>query len=105
GLGYVPEPATGFANVRALPPGSILAVAPEGERLESYDSVVAAPRPERRLEDTVEALADRLLTAVRRQSVADAPVAALLSGGIDSSPVVATPEPAGLGPASPCHVR
>src|SRR5881394_1759367 len=67
GLGYVPEPATGFANVRAVPPGTVLTVAPEGERLESYDSVVAAPRPERRLEDTVEALADRLLTAVRRR--------------------------------------
>src|SRR2546430_16082003 len=105
GLGYVPEPATGFANVRALPPGSVLTVAPEGERLESYDSVVAAPRPERRLEDTVEALADRLLTAVRRQSVADVPVAALLSGGIDSSLVVATHERAGLGPTSTFNVR
>ena len=94
-----------FANVRALPPGSVLTIAPDGERLESYDSVVAAPRPERRLEDTVEALADRLLTAVRRQSVADVPVAALLSGGIDSSLVVATHERAGLGPTSTFNVR
>src|SRR2546423_5956542 len=100
GLGYVPEPATRFAHVRAVPPGAVLTVAPEGERLESYDSVVAAPRPERRLEDTVEALADRLLTAVRRQSVADVPVAALLSGGVDPSPAVATPARAGLGPSS-----
>src|SRR5207237_1623995 len=90
GLGYVPEPATGFANVHALPPGSVLTIAPDGERLESYDSVVAAPRPERRLDDTVEALADRLLSAVRRQSVADVPVAALLSGGLASSLVVPT---------------
>jgi len=105
GLGYVPEPATGFANVRAVPPGSVLTITPEGERLESYDSVVAAPRPERRLEDSVEALADRLLTAVRRQSVADVPVAALLSGGIDSSLVVATHERAGLGPTSTFNVR
>src|SRR5437016_1033246 len=88
GLGYVPEPATGFANVRALPPGSVL-----------------TPLAERRLEDTVEALADRLLAAVRRQSVADVPVAALLSGGIDSSLVVATHERAGLGPTSTFNVR
>src|SRR6266702_994366 len=33
GLGYVPEPATGFANVRALPPGSVLTIAPEGTHL------------------------------------------------------------------------
>src|SRR6266516_801683 len=105
GLGYVPEPATGFANVRALPPGSVLTIAPEGTHLAGYDSVVATPRPERRLEDTVEALADRLLTAVRRQSVADVPVAALLSGGIDSSLVVATHERAGLGPTTTFNVR
>src|SRR5205823_2265817 len=105
GLGYVPEPATGFANVRALPPGSVLTITPEGTRLAGYDRVVATPRAERRLEDTVEALADRLLTAVRRQSVADVPVAALLSGGIDSSLVVATHERAGLGPTSTFNVR
>src|SRR2546430_7367696 len=105
GLGYVRERATGCATVHALPPGSVLTIAPEGERLESYDSVVAAPRPERRLDDTVEALADRLLSAVRRQSVADVPVAALLSGGIDSSLVVATHERAGLGPTSTFNVR
>jgi asparagine synthase (glutamine-hydrolysing) len=99
GLGYVPEPATGFANVRALPPASVLTITPEGTRLAEYDGVVASPEPTRRLEDTVEALADRLLTAVRRQSVADVPVAALLSGGIDSSLVVATHERAGLGPS------
>jgi len=105
GLGYVPEPATGFANVRALPPASVLAITPEGARLDPYDGVVAAPQPERRLEETVAALADRLVGAVRRQSVADVPVAALLSGGIDSSLVVATHERAGLGPTSTFNVR
>src|ERR1043166_4798359 len=82
GLGYGPEPATGFANVRALPPGSVLTIAPEGTHLAGYDHVVATPRPERRLEDTVEALADRLLTAVRRQSGADVPVPAPPSRGL-----------------------
>src|SRR2546423_6862576 len=105
GLGYVPEPATGFANVQALPPGSFLSITPEGSRLDSYDSVVAAPQPERRLEDTVAALADRLVGAVRRQSVADVPGAALLSGGVDPPPVVATHERAGPGPPSPVNVR
>src|SRR5204863_319895 len=105
GRGYVPEPATGFANVCALPPGSVLTITPEGTRLAGYDRVVATPRAERRLEDTVEALADRLLTAVRRQSVADVPVAALLSRGVDSPLVLATHERAGLGPTSTFNVR
>src|SRR5207237_7368962 len=71
----------------------------------AYNSVVAGHRPGRRRDDTVEVLADRLLSAVRRQSVADVPVAALLSGGIDSSLVVATHERAGLGPTSTFNVR
>ena len=105
GLGYVPEPATGFANIQALPPAGVLTIGPEGARRERYDRVVAAPQPERRLDDAVEQLADRLVAAVRRQSVADVPVAALLSGGIDSSLVVATHERAGLGPTTTFNVR
>jgi asparagine synthase (glutamine-hydrolysing) len=105
GLGYVPEPATGFANIHALPAGSRITLGPGGAHLEGYDTVAAAPRADRRLEETVAALAERLVAAVRRQSVADVPVAALLSGGIDSSLVVATHERAGLGPTTTFNVR
>ena len=89
GLGYIPEPATGFANIHALPPASILVDSPDGRRLESYYILAAEPESYRRLPETVTALKDKLLTAVQSQSMADVPVAALLSGGIDSSLVVA----------------
>ena len=89
GLGYIPEPATGFANIHALLPGTVLTATPEGRHTRTYFSVEARPEPERRLEDAVPALAERLLAAVKAQAVADVPVAALLSGGIDSSLVVA----------------
>ena len=89
GLGYIPEPATGFVEMRALAPGSVLVASPEGQRVRAYHKVAANPQPERTLPQTVETLRSRLLDAVRAQSVADVPVAALLSGGIDSSLVVA----------------
>ena len=89
GLSYIPEPATGFANIRALAPGTVLTDAPEGRHTRTYYSVEARPDRSRELEGTLPGLAERLLAAVKAQAVADVPVAALLSGGIDSSLVVA----------------
>jgi asparagine synthase (glutamine-hydrolysing) len=90
GLGYVPEPATGFANVRALPPGHELTIARDVEPREStFHQTAARPDLERLAERTTDDVAERLLHAVSAQAVADVPVAALLSGGIDSSLVVA----------------
>lgn len=87
GLGYIPEPATGFANVRALPGGSRFVVWPGGSSESSWYRVEA--RSELRdLDAAVNGAEERLLAAVERQSVADVPVAALLSGGIDSSLIV-----------------
>jgi asparagine synthase (glutamine-hydrolysing) len=89
GLGYVPEPATGFNEIYALRPGTILSESPAGRRGATYHTVAAQPDHDRSLSDTVDLLREKLLAAVARQSEADVPVAALLSGGIDSSLVVA----------------
>ena len=51
--------------------------------------MTATADPDQSLTDAVETLDQRLLDAVGRQAIADVPVAALLSGGIDSSLVVA----------------
>ncbi|MFN0086395.1 MAG: asparagine synthase (glutamine-hydrolyzing) [Blastocatellia bacterium] len=89
GLNYIPEPETGFLEIRALPAGSTLRVATDGMKEARYWRL--EPRPEKAAEfsRSVEAAADALERAVRAQSVADVPVATLLSGGIDSSLVVA----------------
>ena len=89
GLGYIPEPATGFANIEALPKGTVLIESPEGRRVETYYAAAARPEQARGLAETVSMLRERLLAAVKGQAEADVPVAALLSGGIDSSLVVA----------------
>jgi len=89
GLGFVPEPSTGFAEIRALPPGGVLVVEDGKGRTQSYVRIAARPHSGRSLAEAADQTADKLVAAVDRQSVADVPVAALLSGGIDSSLVVA----------------
>lgn len=105
GLGYVPEPATGFANVHALRPGTMRVVSPEGVRDIRYHRVEAAPLDDRRFDDVGEAVAERLLRSVDAQRVADVPVAALLSGGIDSSLVVAAYRRSSHHPITTFNVR
>ena len=89
GLGYVPEPATGFANVAALAPATIMVIDAGGARRSSFHTVEARPDTRWTLNGCADEVSTALLDAVGSQSVADVPVAALLSGGIDSSLVVA----------------
>ena len=89
GLNYVPEPETAFAEIRAVQPGSALRVTAAGVKRSVYWRLEARPEEGRDFEQAVEETAEALQQAVRAQSVADVPVAALLSGGIDSSLVVA----------------
>ncbi|MEO7986948.1 MAG: asparagine synthase (glutamine-hydrolyzing) [Gemmatimonadales bacterium] len=105
GLGYVPEPATGFANIHALPKGSTLHVTGETERITEFHRVAAQPNLTRRLSAATDEVSRALLDAVKAQSVADVPVAALLSGGIDSSLVVAAHGRAGGGSIETFNVR
>jgi asparagine synthase (glutamine-hydrolysing) len=89
----VPAPRTIYRGVRKLPPATVRVIQPNGLHT---DTVYWTPVFERRLEwatwtkrDWQDALMDALRTAVQRRMVADVPVGVLLSGGIDSSIVVA----------------
>jgi asparagine synthase (glutamine-hydrolysing) len=95
-FGYVPAPASIFSGVAKLPPGCV-GVVDEGGGVEvrrfwDARSVVDRAVAERRAIDTpdaVEQLDALLRDAVARRMIADVPLGALLSGGIDSSSVVA----------------
>ncbi|MDQ3223860.1 MAG: asparagine synthase (glutamine-hydrolyzing), partial [Gemmatimonadota bacterium] len=89
GLSYIPEPATGFTNIRALPKGTTLLLGERGAHATTFATVTARPDPSASRVGLAEGAAALLLGGVERQAVADVPVAALLSGGIDSSLVVA----------------
>ena len=91
--GYVPDPLTILYGVHKLPPGHLLvvgdgAVGPPRRYWRSTDFFRRAASPARE-EEAVEALRERLQSAVRSHLVSDVPVGAFLSGGVDSSAVVA----------------
>jgi asparagine synthase (glutamine-hydrolysing) len=98
-FGYVPSPHSIYREVRKLPPGHVLKLAadrpPELEpfwdlRRIAQDgaraSLSTAPIDDAALVDEIDAL---LRDAVRLRMISDVPLGAFLSGGIDSSTVVA----------------
>src|SRR5712691_7937380 len=90
-FGYVPDPLTIFSNVHKLPPGHHLTFAAGSVRIKQYWDFPyqsAQPEPARSEEDCLEELRALLDEAVRMRLVADVPLGAFLSGGIDSSTVV-----------------
>ncbi len=95
-LAYVPGPATIYEGVHLLPPGTILtARALREPELSSFWSLEAVAREGQSArfggseQDAVDALDALLGDAVRRRMIADVPLGAFLSGGIDSSTIVA----------------
>jgi asparagine synthase (glutamine-hydrolysing) len=88
----VPPPRTLLRGVRKLAPGTLLHIAPDGtQREECYWSLSfdrSAEEESRSFDDWKAILLDGLRAAVKRRLVADVPVGALLSGGVDSSLIV-----------------
>lgn len=80
---------TPFRGVAMLPTGCSELIWPEGRRRTTYWDFSFARDTSRAPGPRVEEFRDLLLGAVRRQVAADVPVAAYLSGGIDSSAIAA----------------
>jgi asparagine synthase (glutamine-hydrolysing) len=89
--GYVPNPATLYEGIAQVPPGHSLTVERDGAvRLRRYWDWTIPERPARVDErEAAERLRDLLTAAVKRRLIADVPLGAFLSGGLDSSIVVA----------------
>src|SRR5215472_7735980 len=89
----VPAPLTILRGVRKLPPATILTIEPDGTRHQQtyWTLTVGAEAKDRAMTaaDWREAVLDSLKIAVDRRRIADVPVGVLLSGGLDSSLVVA----------------
>ena len=99
---YIPEPWSAFRAVRKLPPGSWLVYDSQGNVRRGVYWRLPPPAEKRTPGDTEHAACARIRQAfdeaVRVRMVADVPLGAFLSGGLDSSSVVASmalqsPEP------------
>jgi asparagine synthase (glutamine-hydrolysing) len=99
---FVPHPRTVFRSARMLPPGSLLELAvPDARVVTCPDPVrwwdlaavasegIAKARNRELGSDAVEELDELLRDAVAIRSIADVPLGVFLSGGVDSSIVVA----------------
>ena len=90
-LGFIPAPRTPLAQVSKLMPGHQLAVEDGGFEISRYwrypEPAVASPRST--AGDYADGLIDVLEEAVRLRLMSDVPLGAMLSGGLDSSLIVA----------------
>lgn len=89
GLGYAVAPHTIFAGIDKLPPATMLIWTRSGVRSECYWSPPEQTDETLSADDWVELMRAELGRAVREHMISDVPIGAFLSGGIDSSAVVA----------------
>lgn len=87
--GYVPAPLTIYENVFKLLPGHLAIATESGLEIKQYWEVEPQERQVRGEEECLEQLEELLLDAVCMRLISDVPLGALLSGGVDSSLIVA----------------
>ncbi|MCP3868081.1 MAG: amidotransferase 1, exosortase A system-associated [Gammaproteobacteria bacterium] len=105
-FGYVPEPKTIYKGVYKLPPGFRLSIKRGRREIEpqqywdvSFNTDFSIGEPEAQRE-----LMDRFAEAVKIRMIAEVPLGAFLSGGVDSSAVVAAMADASNEPVNTCSI-
>lgn len=88
-FGYIPAPKTIYRSVRKLQPGHYLVVSRTGAREESYWNFNFEKVENRSEDEWCEILRHELCEATRIRLMSEVPLGAFLSGGVDSSAVVA----------------
>jgi asparagine synthase (glutamine-hydrolysing) len=105
-LGYVAEPRSIFKGTLKLPPACSLVVR-RGETLReprTYWDVRFAPDPRIGLAEACSELDRRLEESIRLRMISEVPLGAFLSGGVDSSAVVATMARVSSEPVNTCSI-
>ena len=88
-LQFIPAPWTIYRGIRKLPPAHYAVYDRDGLKIEPYWEIDYRDKIQISEADALDALEDKLTEAVRLRMIADVPLGALLSGGVDSSVVVA----------------
>jgi asparagine synthase (glutamine-hydrolysing) len=105
-LGYVPEPRTIYTTARKLPPGHTLLLRrgqPAAAPRQYWDVRFSCSNPIS-AEDAQAELVERIRESVRLRMIAEVPLGAFLSGGVDSSAVVAMMAGQSAGPVNTCSI-
>jgi asparagine synthase (glutamine-hydrolysing) len=88
-VGYTPPPMTMFAGIYKLAPGKLAEVTPNGITVRYYWKPTCQPTADLSYDAAVRAVRDALTEAVEMRLMSDVPIGAFLSGGVDSTAVVA----------------
>lgn len=94
----IPDARCILKDVRKLPPGHYLQVSRRGVEQRRYWDLTVAPDPGLPFETACGEFEAHLASAVRSHMVADVPVGAFLSGGVDSSAIVSAASQAATAP-------
>jgi asparagine synthase (glutamine-hydrolysing) len=106
-FGYVPDPNTIFRRVHKLPPAHYLLLERGKSGVEPrpyWDIAFANPDNSIPLEGLIPELQTRLRDATAKRMIADVPLGAFLSGGVDSSAVVAMMSDISDAPVNTCSI-
>lgn len=91
-LQYIHAPRTMYRGVKKLPPGHFMRIAPDGKvTITQHFSFrpQLPPYSSRSISDLADELQEILIRSIKRRMISDVPLGAFLSGGVDSSLVVA----------------
>ena len=88
-LQYVPSPLSAFEGVASLPPAHYLIATREGVEVHRYWRLQYEPKSSLTEDEAADRFLEVLREAVRLRLISDVPLGAFLSGGLDSSVVVA----------------
>ena len=105
-LGYIPEPRTIYVGARKLPPAHTLTIRrgrPVPEPREYWNVRFTLDNPIGEREAQAE-LVDRLRESIRLRMIAEVPLGAFLSGGVDSSAIVAIMAGITADPINTCSI-
>lgn len=103
-FGYVPAPKTIYQKVRKVKPGHYLKVSSQGVQEKQYWDLSFSKVESRSQGEWIELIRHKLCEATRARLMSDVPLGAFLSGGVDSSSIVAIMAQLMNLPVSTCSV-
>jgi asparagine synthase (glutamine-hydrolysing) len=90
--GFVPDPLTIYNQIKKLPPAHYLSIsktAKDSQPVKYWDARFGAKKAKTDISSVADELVNRLREAVNSHLISEVPLGAFLSGGVDSSAVVA----------------
>lgn len=101
---YVPDPKSIFTHIHKLPPGHCMTVSAEGINIEQYWDVSFQHTQTGDETQLTDQLLELIEQCTQRRMVSDVPLGAFLSGGIDSSGIVALMAKNSKQPVKTCSI-